>query len=91
MLAWPMISCSILDGYPAWIMSDAAVCRRSWMRNRAFLAVHLLGQLARQEPGDGDGASLMGLRRPQDNVAADVGVSTPHVDSPADQIDAAHA
>jgi len=41
MLAWPMISCSILGGYPAWIMSDAAVCRRSWTRNRALMPAWL--------------------------------------------------
>jgi len=33
----------------------------------------------------------MGLRRSQDDVAADVGVSAPHVDPPPDQIDVAHA
>jgi len=29
MLAWPMISWSIFGGYPAWIISAAAVCRKS--------------------------------------------------------------
>jgi len=56
-----------------------------------FLAVHQPGKLARQEPGDGNGACLMGLRRSQDDVAADVGVSAPHIDPPPDQIDVAHA
>ena len=29
MLACPMISWSIFGGYPAWIISEAAVCCRS--------------------------------------------------------------
>ena len=41
MLACPMISWSIFGGYPAWIISDAAVCLRSCTRRWALIRARL--------------------------------------------------